>query len=215
MKSNAEQFEEAYNKIDALLRRKIHKDRSVPFAQIVSAAANADEQFGPRNRTQSKYWPQTAAQLRQPRGAGDAALAGQGVTPSSAGTPGHKGLHHRHGTAARATRRVGPFPDAAVGNARCHCRWEILGPAEEVQRSDIRRAILDALTDSKEPLSPSEIAAATGIDQNSIAAALFRMVRTGEVTKQKRERYALASGANIDNTSQNIERTKDRQSGEL
>ena len=42
MRSNGQRFEEAYNRIDTLLRRKLHKDRREPFAQVVSAAASAD-----------------------------------------------------------------------------------------------------------------------------------------------------------------------------
>ena len=42
MRSNGQRFEEAYNRIDTLLRRKLHKDRREPFAQVVSAAAGAD-----------------------------------------------------------------------------------------------------------------------------------------------------------------------------
>jgi hypothetical protein len=42
MKSNGQRFEEAYNRIDALLRKKIKKDRNVPFSQVVAAAASGD-----------------------------------------------------------------------------------------------------------------------------------------------------------------------------
>ena len=42
MKSNGQRFEEAYNRIDALLRKKINKDRSTPFSQVVAAAASCD-----------------------------------------------------------------------------------------------------------------------------------------------------------------------------
>ncbi len=42
MKSNGQRFEEAYNRIDALLRKKISKDRSEPFSQVVAAAASGD-----------------------------------------------------------------------------------------------------------------------------------------------------------------------------
>jgi hypothetical protein len=69
------------------------------------------------------------------------------------------------------------------------CRWEILGDAAEVQRSDTRRAILAALA-GEDSLTRQEIAAATGISQNTIGALLYRMVKAGEITKPRRGRYA-------------------------
>jgi predicted transcriptional regulator len=42
MKSNGERFEEAYNKIDALLRRKINTDRGISFCQVVATASSGD-----------------------------------------------------------------------------------------------------------------------------------------------------------------------------
>jgi hypothetical protein len=71
------------------------------------------------------------------------------------------------------------------------CRWSILGDAAEVQRSDTRKAILAALA-STGTMSPSEMAATTGLDRNSISAALYRMRKAGEVTKASRGRYRSA-----------------------
>jgi len=72
------------------------------------------------------------------------------------------------------------------------CRWEVLGSAAEVQRSDTQRAILAALA-SGDTLTRQEIAAATGLGLNTIGAALYRMAKAGAVTKSGRGRYAATT----------------------
>jgi hypothetical protein len=68
------------------------------------------------------------------------------------------------------------------------CRWTILGDADEVQRSDTRKSILAALA-AADTLSPTEIAAATGLSQGAVGLALYRMCRAGEVAKASRGKY--------------------------
>jgi Fe2+ or Zn2+ uptake regulation protein len=70
------------------------------------------------------------------------------------------------------------------------CRWRVLGAAADVRRSDERKAILDALADADEPLSPREVADITGNSYDAIRQTLIRMARQGEITKTKRGQYA-------------------------
>jgi hypothetical protein len=72
------------------------------------------------------------------------------------------------------------------------CRWEVLGSAAEVQRSDAQRAILAALA-TGDTLTRQEIAAATGLGLNTIGPTLYRMVKDGAVTKSARGRYAATT----------------------
>jgi len=73
------------------------------------------------------------------------------------------------------------------------CRWEILGEAAEVQRTDVHKAIRDAVAEATEPMTPREIAAAANIPQASINTYLYRMVKAGEIAKVARGRYAAAT----------------------
>jgi len=68
-------------------------------------------------------------------------------------------------------------------------RWSILGDAADVRRSDERRAIQKAISAAGEPLSPSEIAAATGMKDANVRVLLHKMAKDGEVTKGGRGRY--------------------------
>ena len=66
-----------------------------------------------------------------------------------------------------------PEIETAVQFDRETCKWSILGAAEEVHRSDERGEILEALKESAEPLSPSDLSAATGkIEPQCAPAAL-------------------------------------------
>jgi len=70
-----------------------------------------------------------------------------------------------------------------------HGAWSILGDAHEVKRSDERRKILEALADSAEPLSPTELMAVTGMKSNNVRKLLHTMAKQGEVEKAGRGRY--------------------------
>jgi hypothetical protein len=73
------------------------------------------------------------------------------------------------------------------------CRWEILGEAAEVQRTDAHRAIRDAVAEAADPMTPREIAAAAGIREASVSTYLYRMVKAGEIAKVGRGWYAAAT----------------------
>ncbi|MGE0340849.1 MAG: AAA family ATPase [Xanthobacteraceae bacterium] len=79
--------------------------------------------------------------------------------------------------------------EAAVTFDKVTGRWSVLGPAAQVRRSDERTAILDALSESAEPLSPKEIADTTGHDYDAVRQMLVRMGKAGEVTKVARGKY--------------------------
>jgi hypothetical protein len=63
------------------------------------------------------------------------------------------------------------------------CRWFVTGKAEEVRRTDERSMILQALLEAGEPMSPVNIAAATGMKPDNVRQLLFKMTRAGEVVK--------------------------------
>jgi AAA domain len=69
-------------------------------------------------------------------------------------------------------------------------RWEIMGEAQEVRRSESRSAILDVLAKATASMAPSEIAIMTGIERNTVDAQLHRMMRSGEVLSRTRGRYS-------------------------
>jgi len=68
--------------------------------------------------------------------------------------------------------------------------WVLLGDADEVHRSDERKAIIELLMKSS-PLSPKEIASALGQPENNTRQLLLKMCATGEVEKVARGRYAV------------------------
>jgi hypothetical protein len=71
------------------------------------------------------------------------------------------------------------------------CRWRVTGDAAESRRSETRRAILAVLGEAPDGMAPAEICAATGLKAGATRMALFRMVKDGEVRKE-RGRYVLA-----------------------
>jgi hypothetical protein len=79
--------------------------------------------------------------------------------------------------------------DKSVEFVKETCRWRVLGPAADVRRSDERNAILDALAEAAEPLSPREVADLTGHSYDAVRQTLIRMAKAGEVKKTKRGQY--------------------------
>ena len=77
------------------------------------------------------------------------------------------------------------------------CRWSILGDAAEVQRSDSRAKILEALSEAADPMSPSDIVAVTSLGRQNVDQLLHRMVGDGEIIKRKRGLYVHASRSDI------------------
>jgi hypothetical protein len=71
-----------------------------------------------------------------------------------------------------------------------HGLFEILGDAEEVARSEQRKAIMRALREAGEPLSPLEISRDSGLKQPVVWRLIRKMVIKGEVVKVERGKYA-------------------------
>lgn len=63
------------------------------------------------------------------------------------------------------------------------CRWQVMGNASEVRRTDERTVILRLLTDNLEPMTPAEIADALGLPRNNVKQLIFKMAKAGEVLK--------------------------------
>jgi hypothetical protein len=80
--------------------------------------------------------------------------------------------------------------DKSVEFVKETCRWRVLGPTADVRRSDERNAVLDALAEAAEPLSPREVADLTGHSYDAVRRTLIRMAKAGELTKTKRGQYA-------------------------
>jgi hypothetical protein len=77
----------------------------------------------------------------------------------------------------------------AISFDKHSCRWTILGNASDVQRSDQRGRILEALLEAGDALSPDEIARAAGMVRNNVDRLLGKMVADGEIQKLGRGRY--------------------------
>lgn len=80
--------------------------------------------------------------------------------------------------------------ELAVEFERDVCRWRVLGDAGEVRTTEERKAVLDALLDAGEPMTPLQIAAVTGCSRGNIRRLVTKMATAGEVTKLKKGLYA-------------------------
>lgn len=90
----------------------------------------------------------------------------------------------------------------AVSFDRLSCRWGIQGAAADVRKSDERRAVLDAMEEAGEPMTPTQICDATGMPSGNVRPLLFKMVKSGDIEKAGRGKYALPGKAgNIGNTA--------------
>jgi hypothetical protein len=76
-------------------------------------------------------------------------------------------------------------------------RWSVLGAADEVRRSD-ERSLIKVLREADEPMTPTDLAVATGAKANNVKQLLFKMSKAGEVTKLKgRGRYVHPSRSDL------------------
>jgi hypothetical protein len=70
--------------------------------------------------------------------------------------------------------------------------WSVIGDAADVRRSDERSVILAFLTDNREPITPTDLAAALGRKNNNIKQLLFKMAGNGDVSRHN-GRYFLGT----------------------
>lgn len=82
--------------------------------------------------------------------------------------------------------------------------WSIAGDAAKVRITTERQAILDALLDAEEPLSPKDLSAATGMRDNNLRQLLLKMTNAGEVRKVKRGWYQHPDHAPSDNNGNGV-----------
>jgi hypothetical protein len=85
-----------------------------------------------------------------------------------------------------------------------------MGDAAEIHRSESRGAVLAVLEDATEPMSPAEIASAAALPKNNVDQQLYRMGKTGEVTKLARGRSAASSRADLIGGHRNRKDRKER-----
>ena len=90
--------------------------------------------------------------------------------------------------------------ETAVKFDQILCRWNILGEAADVRRSDERRQIIEALENANEPVGPKEIAMETGMKPGSIRQLLIKMATAGEIEKVRYGKYSLNTPGNTDHT---------------
>ncbi|MCJ2044739.1 AAA family ATPase [Methylobacterium sp. J-078] len=97
------------------------------------------------------------------------------------------------------------------------CRWHVQGDANEVRRTDERGAILGALDEANEPMSPGDIALATRMSSLNVRQLLFKMTKAGEVSKTGRGFYQhpgrqpYDNNASADNNDNKITTVADEQ----
>jgi hypothetical protein len=75
------------------------------------------------------------------------------------------------------------------------CTWRIAGEAAEVQKSNQRATILQALGEVSEPIGPRDIAAATGMKEVNVRRMLGRMLADGVIAKVGYGKYQPRSAA--------------------
>jgi RecA-family ATPase len=78
------------------------------------------------------------------------------------------------------------------------CLWRIAGDAAAVRRSHERNAVLDALTDAKEPIGPNDIATATGMRAANVRFLLGKLVKEGLIEKAAYGKYRRPSVSGVE-----------------
>lgn len=82
--------------------------------------------------------------------------------------------------------------------------WTMKGDAAKVRMTGERAAILDALLDADEPMSLTDLAAATRMVSNNLRQLLFKMAKAGEVKKAGRGRYQHPDHVDPDNNDNKV-----------
>ena len=68
-------------------------------------------------------------------------------------------------------------------------KWLRLGPADDFRKTEARRAIIRALIDVSEGMTPKEIADVVGKKSGAVRVMLLAMRKKGEVTQLADGRY--------------------------
>ncbi|MGD9923657.1 MAG: AAA family ATPase [Variibacter sp.] len=83
--------------------------------------------------------------------------------------------------------------ETAIQLDRGRCRWQVLGAAAEVRRSDERKQIIKVMQDAGAPMARLDIARATRMAVNTVDQLLWKMTRDGEIAKSGRGVYQVAT----------------------
>ena len=75
--------------------------------------------------------------------------------------------------------------------------WDLVGDAVETRRTSERQALLDALLEAEDPMTPGELSIAVSMSRNSVNQLLFKMHKVGEVQKARRGRYIHPGRADL------------------
>lgn len=93
--------------------------------------------------------------------------------------------------------------ESAVEFDKENCRWFMIGPAQEVRRTDERSLILSALKEADDIMSPADISDATRMPSPNVRQLLVSMTKVGEVIKVSRGRYIHPDRCDLDSTRPN------------
>lgn len=78
------------------------------------------------------------------------------------------------------------------------CIWQVLGNAGDVFQSDERKEIMEFLSSSMKPMTPSDVAKALSKNSVAIRQCLSRMAKAGDVVKVTRGKYTIChNGHNV------------------
>jgi hypothetical protein len=71
--------------------------------------------------------------------------------------------------------------------------WTIVGDAEEHRTSEIRKAILEVVSNTDKPIGPTDVADALDESVNKIKQRMYQMSKDGELRVVSRGRYVIGS----------------------
>jgi hypothetical protein len=81
--------------------------------------------------------------------------------------------------------------EKALSFDRPSCRWRITGEAAEVKRSTERSAVLAAITEAGEPITPTDIAVQASMKVTNVKKLLAKLVKEGATEKVAYGRYSI------------------------
>ena len=157
-----------------------------PLVQA-DAAESAPAQLAPKAQTSSSVAPGTAL---------PAELAEKLQTMEHDIAAVRQGMEQLKATQEQMARDNAKFAEQNLRTKSAPPRQPVSTPAQE------RAVVLSALTGSKDPMTPTELATATGQSNRNIRRSLYQMLKSGEIVKHEKGRYGLQP-KNSDNADQN------------
>jgi hypothetical protein len=82
-----------------------------------------------------------------------------------------------------------------------YLQWELIGQADEVQSTQQRQALFNALKEAEEPLTPKQLSEITGLRPHYVRKALPLLLQAGSIQKESRGKYIYIDGNNGNNDS--------------